>query len=86
MRRRNLKYEGKKQSLLAKTIESLKDNENYETIYNKLNQKLFRKSYKKTFDRNSSLKIYSYNQKKAKNSKKNRKIKEDYSKNIIISN
>ena len=82
--RRNYKNEFRKKSLLAKTIESLKEseNDNYQN-YDKLNQKLFKKVYNKNFNRNSSLKIFSYKQKKSIKSLKNNNDYIDYCKIIF---
>ena len=83
MRRKN---ESRKRSLLAKTIESLKESENnnINNKFDKLNQKLFKRTYNKNYNRNSSLKIFSYYQKKGSQPLNNNKNDIDYSK--IISN
>jgi hypothetical protein len=77
--RRNQKIQNRKLSLLAKTTNSVRNlntddyikynnnnNPNNKSDYNKnkLNKNIFRKTFNKTFRRNSSLKICEYNQKK----------------------
>ena len=64
MRRRN-KINSKKKELstLAKTIKSLKEDD-YETDFQRLKDELTIKKYGKDLKRNSSLKLYDYNQKK----------------------
>ena len=83
--KRNIKNQRKK-SLLAKTLETLKESDynNYENNYDKLNKKLFQKTFNKNLNRKSSSKIFSYNQKKYIQSFINDKDKKDYSKNILI--
>ena len=77
----------RKKSLLAKTIESIKELENgqiEDNDFDKLNQNLFRKTFNKNFNRNSSLnKIPSYKQKTVQTVKTN-KENENYCKNIFI--
>ena len=64
MRRRNKINSKKKEiSTLAKTIKSLKEDD-YETDFQRLKDELAIKTYEKDLKRNSSLKIYAYNQKK----------------------
>ena len=79
--RRNYKNQRKK-SLLAKTLETLKESD-YDNNYDKLNKKLFQKTFNKNLNRNSSSKIFSYNQKKYIRSFINDKDNKDYSKNIL---
>jgi len=77
--RRNQKIQNRKLSLLAQTTNSVRhsgikdysknhhnNNPNNKSDYNKnkLNKNLFRKTFNKSFRRNSSLKICEYNQKK----------------------
>lgn len=61
---RNYKNQNKKKSLLAHAIESIKESDNDDYNFDKLNKNLFRKTFNKSFKRNSSLKISEYNQKK----------------------
>ena len=63
MKGRNIKNPKKEISLLAKTIRSLKE-DNYENEFNHLKSELLPKTYDKNIKRNSSLKIFAYNQKK----------------------
>ena len=75
--RRNQKIQNRKLSLLAQTTSSIRHsdtddniknnkniNPNNKSDYNKnkLNKNLFRKTFNKSFKRNSSLKICEYNQ------------------------
>jgi hypothetical protein len=77
--RRNQKIQNRKLSLLAKTTSSVRNSDTDDYIKynnnnnpnnksdfnkNKLNKNLFRKTFNKSFRRNSSLKICEYNQKK----------------------
>ena len=77
----------RKKSLLAKTIESIKeidDGKFEDNDFDKLNQKLFRKTFYKNFNRNSSLnKIFSYNQKNFVQTVKTNKNNENFCKNIL---
>jgi len=64
MRRRNKINSKKKEiSTLAKTIKSLKEDD-FETDFQRLKDELAIRTYDKDLKRNSSLKIYAYNQKK----------------------
>ena len=84
--RRNYKNQRKK-SLLAKTLETLKesDYDNFENNYDIINKKLFQKTFNKNLNRNLSSKIFSYNQKKYNiQSYINNNDNKDYSKNILI--
>ena len=63
MRGRNSKSKKREISLLAKTIRSLKE-DNEENDFNNLKSDLFPKTYNKNLVRNSSFKIFAYNQKK----------------------
>ena len=82
--KRNWKNEKRRRSLLAKTIESIKesDNDNYENDYNILNKKLFKKAMNKNYNRNSTLKIFSYKQKKPIQNLKSYKENKDYCKQV----
>ena len=77
--RKNQKIQNRKLSLLAQTTDSVRhsdsndyfknnnsnnQNNNSDCNKNKLNKNLFRKTFNKSFRRNSSLKICEYNQKK----------------------
>ena len=63
MRGRNIRSKKKEVSLLAKTIKSLKE-DNEENDFNNLESDYCQKTYDKNLNRNSSLKIFAYNQKK----------------------
>jgi len=75
MRGRNIRSKKREISLLAKTIKSLKE-DNEENDFDTLKDEFFPKTFDKDLKRNSSLKIFAYNQKKffpnyEKNSKHN---------------
>jgi hypothetical protein len=80
--KRSTKNKKKSKSLLARTVESFKvskakdfDSSNY------LNNELFTKTLANNFDKNQSLKIFSYNQKKLSDyekSIKNHKMKSNF--------
>ena len=80
------KNENKKRSLLAQAIESLKESENnkYDINFDKLNQKLLKKTFSNNFNRNSSLKILSYNQKKSIQSLKSNNENKNYCKSFLL--
>ena len=63
MKGRNIKSKKREISLLAKTIKSLKE-DNEDNDFDSLNKDFFPKAYDKNLKRNSSLKILAYNQKK----------------------
>lgn len=82
MKGRNSKPKKRETSLLAKTIKSLKEDDE-ENELNNLKNEIFPKTYIKSLNRNSSLKIFAYNQKKffpnyERNCKKNKYINNYY--------
>ena len=74
MKGRKTKSKKREISLLAKTIKSLKDNKDSE--YDSLRNEIIQRTHDKNIKRNSSLKIFPYDQKKYfKNNELNSKYK-----------
>ena len=74
MKGRKTKSKKREISLLAKTIKSLKDNKDSE--YDSLRNEIIQRTHDKNIKRNSSLKIFPYDQKKYfQNNERNSKHK-----------